>query len=196
MSADDAQDRSRFSGVASLLGVGVGGVALFAALAHRQGVGADADPASPSEAPPFDGVPPTNDIEALARVITSEVDSYSLKERLVVAWTVRNRAHRRRTSIVNLVCSPTCGRCCKGRPFSSYRAPSAKALELARDILEQPASEDPTQGAVAFLEPALEDWLATHGDPRPRRTADQVRAQWIADGQKRLGTVGRIELWS
>ena len=62
-----------------------------------------------------------DEVDALARVITSEADGYSEVERTAIAWCVRNRARKRGTSIAKLVCTPTCGPCCHGRPFSSAR---------------------------------------------------------------------------
>jgi hypothetical protein len=212
MSRDEADYRSHVVIVASALGVGVAAVAAFVARARRRGAGVDASPElleQPAPQPPsvqpaddgatFLGRAPANDTEALARVLASEVGSnrkhYTLQERLVVGWAVRNRARQRKTTIVKLVCSPTCGRQ-QGRPFSSYEAPTQADLELARDILSRPQSDDPTDGAGAFFEPALQDLLVSQGDPRHRLTADQVRARWLAGGQKQLGSVGRIELWS
>src|SRR5258708_4503821 len=40
----------------------------------------------------------SDDSEALARVITSEADGYSERERIAVAWAVRNRARKRGVS--------------------------------------------------------------------------------------------------
>jgi hypothetical protein len=203
-------DRPFLPLIVPALGVGVGVVALFVAIARRRRAAASAAPEQPERpqqqlqpaqqhtdgGPAFRGPTPTNEVEALARVLASEVGSYTLQERLVVGWAVRNRARHRKTTIVKLVCSPTCGRCCKGRPFSSYEPPKQADLDLARDILSRPQSDDPTIDAGAFFEPALQDYLVAHGDPQHHRTADQVRARWLAGGQRQLGTVGRIELWS
>jgi hypothetical protein len=148
------------------------------------------------DAPAFQGAPPTNDVEALARVLASEVGYHSTEERLAVGWTVRNRARRLHRTILELVCSPSCGRCCDGRPFSSYQAPTDKDLRLARDILSRPSADDPTGGARQFFEPLLQDRLASQGSRRHRRTADDVRQEWAAQGYRPIGTVGRIELWT
>jgi hypothetical protein len=208
-------DRPRLPLIVPALGVGVGVVALFVAIARRRRAAASVAPEQPEQlqqqpppaqqhaddGPAFRGPAPTNEVEALARVLASEVGAnkknpYTMQERLVVGWAVRNRARHRKTTIIKLVCSPTCGRCCKGRPFSSYEPPTQADLDLARDILSRPQSDDPTTDAGAFFEPALQDFLVAHGDPLHHRTADQVRARWLAAGQRQLGTVGRIELWS
>jgi hypothetical protein len=139
------------------------------------------------------------EVEALARVITSEAASHTLAEKTAIAWAVRNAARKRHTSIAQMVCKGgACGPCCKGRPFSSARAGSARDRELAQKILSLPQSEDPTGGATAILEPALADKLV--GTPRGReigqkRTSAEIHARWTRGGMRLLRTVGRWELW-
>jgi spore germination cell wall hydrolase CwlJ-like protein len=139
----------------------------------------------------------TEDQEALARVIASEVGRGTEAERAAVGWTVRNRARRRSVSIARLVCHPACGPQWEAegklRPFSSARDASEADRWLAAGILA--ASDDPTKGAIAFIEPALQDELAAAKrlGHRPYR---EVRAKWIADGMKPIGQVGRFELWT
>jgi hypothetical protein len=147
-----------------------------------------------------------DDVEALGRVITSEANRYTLAERTAIAWTVRNRAQKRKQSIVRLVCSP-CGPQGPGRPFASSRAATAENVALARAVLAAPQSDDPTGGATAFFEPAVQDRLVltnrrliAQGQPPKyrgyRRMADEVRAEWQRGGQRQLATVGAFELWT
>jgi hypothetical protein len=94
-----------------------------------------------------------------AKVKTSEANGYSEAERVAIAWTVRNRAHKRGVSIAKLVCTPTCGPCCDGRPFSSAREATAANRELAKRVLAEPQTDDPMHGATAFFEPRVQDKL-------------------------------------
>jgi spore germination cell wall hydrolase CwlJ-like protein len=137
-----------------------------------------------------------DEIDALARVITSEADGYSESERLAIAWTVRNRARRKSVSILQLVCSPACGRQGKGRPFSSARRATEANRALARRVLTAPQSEDPTHGATAFFEPKVQDKLVAQGFPGYRLTSADVRSKWKREGQEQRATVGRFELWT
>jgi hypothetical protein len=136
---------------------------------------------------------------ALARVIASEVGRGTAAERAAIGWAVRNRAARRGVSIVRLVCTPRCGPQhedhAKLRPFSSAQVASGDDVHLAAEIVAAAKSEDPTGGAFSFIEPALQDKLAAAGKLGYRLTYAEVRARWIADGQKPLGQVGRFELW-
>ena len=130
----------------------------------------------------------TDDLEALARVIASEVGRGTDAERAAVGWTVRNRARRRGISIARLVCHPACGPQWEAegklRPFSSARAASDAERRMAAGILT--AWEAPTRGAIAFIEPALQDQLAAEKrlGHRPYR---EVHERWIADGMKPIG---------
>lgn len=136
---------------------------------------------------------------ALARVVASEAGDrrhYTDAERLAIAWAVRNRARRRGTTIARMVCAPTCGECCDGRPFSSARAGSADDVALARRVLATPERDDPTHGAAAILEPALQDRLVASGALHYKHDAAEVRASWRARGQQLLATIGRFELWT
>jgi hypothetical protein len=137
-----------------------------------------------------------DDTEALARVITSEANGYTEAERIAIAWTVRNRAHKRGVSIAKLVCTPTCGPCCNGRPFSSAREASAANRELAKRVLAEPQTNDPTHGSTAFFEPRVQDKLVAEKRLGYRFTSNQLRDRWRRDGQHPRGTVGAFEFWA
>lgn len=143
-----------------------------------------------------DDVPAIDELEALARVVTSEANGYSERERIAIAWAVRNRARKRGVTIAQLVCSPTCGPCCQGRPFSSARSATAANRALARRVLAAPQWDDPTFGATAFFEPAVQDRLVAQGHGGYRFTSDELRERWRRDGQRQLSTVGAFELWT
>ena len=134
--------------------------------------------------------------EALARVITSEANGYTEAERTAIAWTVRNRARKRGVTIARLVCSPNCGPCCNGRPFSSAREATATNRELARRVLAAPLSADPTYGATAFFEPRVQDKLVAEKRAGYRFTSDQLRERWRHEGQQQRGAVGAFEFWA
>jgi spore germination cell wall hydrolase CwlJ-like protein len=136
-----------------------------------------------------------DEVEALARVVTSEANGYSERERVAVAWTVRNRARKRGTTIEAMVCSPTCGPCCQGRPFSSARAATDENRALAARVLAAAQWEDPTSGSTAFFEPALQDRLVAAGHGGYRFTSSELRERWRRDGQRRVGAVGAFEFW-
>lgn len=164
---------------------GLGGLVVWRA-SHRRALAP-----APSE-------PPIGEVEALARVIASEAGGrrYSLDEQRAIAWTVRNRAAHRRITIARLVCSPECGPCCRGRPFSS-RLPATDATRaIAADVLAAPAKDDPTGGALAFFEPALQDALVAEGRPGYRFPAAALRERWKKEGQRSIGSVGKFEFWS
>jgi hypothetical protein len=197
----------------------------------------------------------------MARVIESELGSGSLAERLVIAYTTRNRAQAERRTLYQLEAPAgqwgAQGEGRPARPFASGSRPSARARTLAAWVLAHPEGlgpvgsrteaerlaelatadpqalepalgdalqlfdwPDPSGGAWAFWEPALQDELVRRGslyraaggkrsDESPqggrpelwrfrayRRPAAEVRAQWQRGGQRVLGQVGRIELWS
>jgi len=107
---------------------------------------------------------PVGEVEALARVIRSEVGSESEQHRRHVAWATRNLARERRQSVVEMVCSP-CGPQHRGRPVSSRQAATDADRTLAREVLATPCALDPTGGATHFIDPVLQDKLARAGAP-------------------------------
>lgn len=151
---------------------------------------------APSAPPPAPAQPQIlDDAVALGRVITSEIGSGTPAERDAVAWIARNRARARKVSIAKLVCTPDCGPCCKGRPFSSRREAAARDLGLAIRVLAAPQSADPTGGATSFFEPVLQDRWVAEGRPGYNFSAAQVRERWRADGLVPVAIIGRLETW-
>jgi hypothetical protein len=137
-----------------------------------------------------------DDADALGRVITSEANGYTEAERIAIAWAVRNRARKLGVSIAKLVCSPSCGPCCDGRPFSSAREATAINRELARRVLAAPQSADPTRGATAFFEPRVQDKLVAEKRAGYRFDSIQLRQRWRREGQQQRGTIGAFEFWA
>ena len=121
---------------------------------------------------------PLDEAEALARVIHSEVGGQSRQQRLHVAWATRNLAAERGQSIVEMVCSP-CGPQGVGRPESSRQDATADDRVLARSVLAAPGILDPTGGATHFIDPLLQDQLATaHAPGYVGRTYRVVERRW------------------
>jgi hypothetical protein len=140
-----------------------------------------------------------NDENALARILRSEVGSGPLVERVAIAWVARNRARARGVSIRRMVCWPTCG---PGgvhgearRPFSSRLSARESDLQVAREVLAAPQSADPTDGAIAAFEPALQDQLYREKRPGYRFDAEGIRKRWAKEGLRLYGKVGRWELF-
>lgn len=107
---------------------------------------------------------PLDEVEALARVIRSEVGTSPVQHRLHVAWATRNLARERRQTIVEMACSP-CGRQERGRPVSTRQRATDADRELARKVLDAPCELDPTGGATHFIDPLLQDRLARIAAP-------------------------------
>lgn len=118
------------------------------------------------------------DVEALARVIRSEIGIGSPAEQVHVAWATRNLAAERGQSIRAMACSP-CGPQERGRPVSSKQQATDADRALAEAILEAPAILDPTGGATHFINPSLQDELARRGVPGyAGRSYQVVRRIW------------------
>lgn len=139
----------------------------------------------------------SDETEALARVIRSEVGVSAPQHRVHVAWATRNLAAARRQTIAQMACSP-CGPQQAGRPVSSRQAPGEADRVLARHVLAAPALLDPTGGATQFVNPSLQDQLAASGAPGYRsRPYRHVRRTWSQvygwEPYYRLGP--ELELW-
>lgn len=137
-----------------------------------------------------------SEVNALGRAVHSEVDGFSREVQLAAAWAVRNRARARRTTIRALLrgTRKAWGRQLGADPPFSSRLPAAERhLVIAREVLTAPQSDDPTNGATSFLEPALYEQQYREG--KVKRSLEELRAKWRADGGRQLATVGPIELW-
>ncbi|HYU15247.1 MAG TPA: hypothetical protein VEL05_04225, partial [Candidatus Acidoferrum sp.] len=120
-----------------------------------------------------------DETEALARVIRSEAGTGSAPQRIHVAWVTRNLAAERRQTVAQMACSP-CGPQEIGRPVSSRQDATDLDRELARHILASPPLLDPTGGATHFINPTLQDDLASQGRPGYRgRPYREVRQTWL-----------------
>jgi hypothetical protein len=139
-----------------------------------------------------------DDVEALGRVIRSEIGTGTTEQRLHVAWAVRNLAREKKTTIAKMACQP-CGRQCGKRPVSSYSAATATDRELAAVVLASPQRDDPTGGASHFINPVLQDRLAAAGTRAGYvgNTYAVVRQRWIERyGWEPYYRLGKdLELW-
>lgn len=140
---------------------------------------------------------PVDEVEALARVIHSEIGSGPAQHRLHVAWATRNLARERQQSVVEMACSP-CGPQDRTRPVSSRQRATDADRVLAREVLAAPCSLDPTGGATHFIDPLLQDKLARArvpgyaGNPY-REVARRWRMRYGWEPYYRLGRT--LELW-
>ncbi len=144
-----------------------------------------------------DEVRPDDDVEALARVIRSEIGTGSPQQRLHVAWATRNLAAERQQTIVEMACSP-CGRQERGRPVSSRQRATDADRVLAREVLATSCELDPTGGATHFINPLLQDKLARLGAPGyGGNTYAVVARRWrVSYGWEPYYRLGRtLELW-
>lgn len=138
-----------------------------------------------------------SDVEALARVIRSEIGIGTETQKLHVAWTVRNLARSRGQTIATMACLP-CGTQGPARPVSSVQDATAKDRELARRVLVAGEVADPTGGATHFMNPRLQDAFARSERKGYRKqTYNRVRRRWITrygwEPYYRLGPT--LEMW-
>ncbi len=152
--------------------------------------------------------PSAADVEALSRVLGSEAGAhnYTRAERYAIGRTVVNRARRYGKSVFDLL-APL-GRQQNGAdpPFSTARASTDDDRRLARRILRNPEAHDPTHGAGAFFEPAVQTFAVERGrlyrsDPAKYaayyrfrnyfRTVDEIRRSW----GRMLARIGRFEFY-
>lgn len=207
-----------------ILFIGAGTAALIAAIAATE---SDVEPAAPVSMP--DDAPQTpfipsaepsadaNEVEALARVIASEAGSGSRGEQVAIAWTERNRARAKGKSLYDTFYP---WRSQKGGdpPASSARAATDGTRSIAKDVLSQPQSKDPTGGATSFFEPKMQDIFYAAGvmarDGKVgdavisgvkltditrfknyKRDAAGIRQKWESEGSVLCATAGRFEFY-
>lgn len=206
------------------LGGATAGAALY--FAYDWLFGGDGEPAPPVALPPAE--PPESsgialddrEIEALARVIASEAGRGTSAEQRSIGWTVRNRF--RGGSIYDGKGKsggeyPWREQRGSNPPFASSKDATDATRALAREILAADQAQDPTGGATAFFEPALQDALAKAGAlaragetgarvidgiklsdiarfKAYKKSADDVRMGW-RPGSALYATAGRFEFW-
>jgi hypothetical protein len=130
----------------------------------------------------------TDEAEALARVIASEAGRQRPEIQTRIAWTARNRARYKNTTIARLVCQPCGKQVGNRRPFSSAQAPTPKHREVAAQVLAMPLTDDPTRGADHILEPGLMDRQFAAGTSK--FDARMVRARRLKGGLDYYGSFG------
>jgi hypothetical protein len=151
------------------------------------------------------------EIEALGRALASEASSHTEEERRAIGWAIRNMSAKRRRSIYELGGSGTWGAQGEaGRPFSTRADARTNDRELATQVLLEAPALDPTRGATAFFEPALQNQFAKWGalyraNPKAypqhmrfrlyKSDAAALRQRWQATGMSPRATVGRWEFW-
>lgn len=107
----------------------------------------------------------TADKEALARALESELGGRPKEELIAAAWTMRNRADKKGTSLSQLLApqgkygSPAVS---KGYA-STRRPPTEKSRATASEVLDA-VSGDPTNGATDFWVPSQQEKLRQLGD--------------------------------
>lgn len=138
-----------------------------------------------------------SDVEALARVIRSEIGVGTEIQKRHVAWAVRNLARERGQTIAKMACLP-CGVQGPQRPVSSVQDATPEDRKLARSVLAAGVAADPTGGATHFMNPRLQDAFARSKRKGYRkRTYNRVRRRWIKrygwEPYYRLGPT--LEMW-
>ncbi len=160
----------------------------------------------------------TEDYEALARMLASELKSATEQEMTAAAWATRNRSSLARKSIHDILApegeygpqGPE-----GGRVYASTRLlPTDKSKRVVDAVLSARGTADPTGGACDFWKPDQQDRLKAFGDMyRQALAADDeaaiqkyapysgytqgaadVRAIQMRQGLVSAGSVGSIEL--
>ncbi len=175
-----------------------------------------APPSAPPEILPHSMLFDEHEIEALARIISSEAGSGTLGEQRAIAWTARNHFRARGKSIYGTE-YPWRAQNGGNPPFSSAREANDATRKLAREVLSAPQMMDPTGGATSFFEPKMQDAftkagaLARAGETGDRvidgvkltditrfknykKNAAQIRQKW-GNGSTIYAIAGRFEFW-
>lgn len=150
----------------------------------------------------------TDDHEALARAIESELGGRTHAEQLAAAWAMRNRADQNGVSLKQLLAPNGYG---KGGYASTRKVATENSKKIADEVLG--SSDDPTGGATEFWAPEQQTRLNQLGDVYRAavRSGDEskmkkyaryanygtegdVRLQHAMDGLQVRRIVGIIEL--
>ena len=155
----------------------------------------------------------SEDHEALARALESELGHGSREEQVSAAWAMRNRADVLGVSLATmLVPSGVYGSPQVSGGYASTRRPSTeRSREVAEEVLG--SDTDPTDGAVDYWMPAQQKSMRLFGDiyraalksgdiAKARRyaryadygTEEEVRARHEREGLSPTRIVGTIEL--
>lgn len=157
----------------------------------------------------------TDDHEALARALESELGGRAREEQIVAGWAIRNRADVLGVSVSDLLAP----RGDYGSPqssggFASTRRPSTeKSREACCAVLGAHSDTDPTDGAVDFWVPAQQARMRALGDVyrAAAKSGDiataqkyvrfagygsegDVRVKQAKDGMRLIDVVGSVEL--
>lgn len=157
----------------------------------------------------------SEDREALARAIESELSHRTREEAFAAAWAIRNRADGLGVSVFALLApegqyGPAS---LTGGYVSTRRPPGVRSRNLANEVLDAPREEDPTRGAVEFWAPQQQSDLHNLGDVYRTATrngdvarmlkfapyadfgtTEEVRERFEKDNLEVVGVVGAIEL--
>jgi hypothetical protein len=157
----------------------------------------------------------SRDREALARALESELGGRSQAEAVSAAWAMRNRADEFGLAVADLLAplghwgAPEQS----GGYASTRKAPAARALAIAGEVLDADRQRDPTRGAIDFWVPEQQAQLRKLGDvyraaarsgdvAKARRYAryanyadeGRVRVGHARQGLRVIGIVGDVEL--
>lgn len=136
----------------------------------------------------------SDDREALARAVESELGSRPLNEQVAAAWALRNRADGQKVSLQGLL-APEGRYGVRGasRGFVSTRqAATPQAYAVADAVLGADDDQDPTDGATDYWVPQLQVTLSLihpgYG------TVAEVRQRQADAGVQVMGCIGAVEL--
>lgn len=135
-----------------------------------------------------------DDVTMLARMLASEASSQGDAARTAIAYSALNKARKSGKSFAAM--SNGIGPCCKGRPWSTARAGSARDLADAKRILAIYPSGDPTYGSTTFFEPAVQDLLFKQGREGYKSDAADIRRRWTAEGKVLTARIGGWEFYA
>lgn len=157
----------------------------------------------------------SEDREALARMVESELGGRSREEQVAAAWAARNRADLLGVTVQELL-APTgeYGSSSKSGGYASTRrVPTDRARRVAAEVLDAAAESDPTTGAIDYWVPSQQVEMCRLGDVyrAALRSGDDAKAnryaRWaqygsedeVRDQHRRSGilpttVVGSVEL--